>query len=139
MAIKYVQRPFAVTKSAGSSVSLTQESGTTADKRIVTVRTVMDDGAGHFAGGWGTVDYVGKSVSLKVVTFSRTTTTYKADHENAAEFATAVADGSGSSTGNTTKGGSYGSTSVGEEVFAGSSLVATYRTGVGVPTAKSMS
>ena len=98
MAIKYVQRPFAVTKSAGSSVSLTQESGTTADKRIVTVRTVMDDGAGHFAGGWGTVDYVGKSVSLKVVTFSRTTTTYKADHENAAEFATAVADGSGSST-----------------------------------------
>ena len=139
MAIKYVNRPFAVTKSAGSSVSLTQESGTTADNRIVTVRTVMDDGAGHFAGGWGTVDYVGKSVSLKVVTFSRTTTTYKADHENAAEFATAVADGSGSSTGNTTKGGSYGSTTVGEEVFAGSSLVATYRTGVGVPTAKSMS
>lgn len=139
MAINYVQRPFAVTTSTGSSVSMTQETGTSADNRIVTARTVMDDGAGHFAGGWGTVNYVGKSVSLKVVTFSRSATTYKADHEDAEEFSTAVADGGGSSAGNATKGGAYGTTTVGEEVFAGSSIVATYRVGAGAPVAKSMS
>lgn len=139
MAINYVQRPFAVTTSSGSSVSMTQETGTSADNRIVTARTVMDDGAGHFAGGWGTVNYVGKSVSLKVVTFSRSATTYKADHEDAEEFSTAVADGGGSSAGNATKGGAYGTTTVGEEVFAGSSIVATYRVGAGAPVAKSMS
>lgn len=139
MAIRYVARPFSVTKSAGSKVAMTQESGTTSDNRIVTARTVMDDGAGSFAGGWGTVSYVAKTVNLKVVTFNRSTTTYKADHEDAAEFATAVSDGSGSSSGTTGKGGSYGSTTVGEEVFAGSSIVATYRTGAGAPTSKSMS
>ena len=139
MAITYVNRPFAVTTTAGGSVALTQESGTTTDNRIVTARTVMDDGAGSFAGGWGTVNYAGKAVSLKVVTFSRSATAYKADHEDAREFATAVGDGSGSSGGNTAKGGSYATASVGEEIFASSSLVATYRTGAGVPTAKSMS
>ncbi|QXL84090.1 hypothetical protein [Comamonas sp. NLF-1-9] len=139
MAIKYVERPFAVTKSSGGSVSMTQESGTTNDHRIVTARTVMDDGAGAFPGGWGTVSYASKSVNLKVVTFDRSASTYKADHEDAREFSTAVADGSGSSGGNSAKGGSYGSTTVGEEVFAGSSIVATYRTGAGTPTAKSMS
>jgi len=139
MAIKYVQRPFAVTKSAGASVSLTQESGTTADNRIVTARTVNDDGAGAFAGGWGTVAYASKAVSLKVVSFSRSTTSYKADHESAAEFATVADGGSGSSSGNTTRGGSYATAAVGEEVLAGSSVVATYRVGAGSPVAKSMS
>lgn len=140
MSITYYNRPFAVTKSSGGSVSMTQESGTTADNRIVTVRTAMDDGAGGLGGGgWGTVSYASKAVSLMVVTYSRTSTTYKSDYENAHEFATAVADGSGSSGGNTAKGGSYGTTSVGEEVFAGSSIVATYRTGAGAPTSKSMS
>lgn len=139
MAIKNVARPFAVTTSGDGRVTMTQESGTTNDNRIVTARTVMDDGAGVFPGGWGTVSYASKSVNLKVVTFDRSVTNYKADHENASEFATAVADGGGSSGGNTTKGGGYGSTTVGEEVFAGSSIVATYRVGAGAPTAKSMS
>ena len=138
MAIRYVTRPFKITKSSGSSASLTEETGTTADNRIITVKTVTDDGAGNLAAALGTVDYSGKAASLKVVDFSRSTSAYKSDYENAAEFATVVEDGSGSSSNNARKGGSYGSTAIGEEVFGGSSMVARYRVGASSPVAKVM-
>ena len=76
MAIKNVQRPFAVTTTNGSSATLTEETGTTADNRIVTVKTATDDGAGNIAAGLGTVSYTGKQVSLKVVQFNRSTVEY---------------------------------------------------------------
>ena len=57
MAIKYVDRPFTVTATVGSSATLTEETGTTADNRIVTVKTVTDDGAGNLGAGLGTVNY----------------------------------------------------------------------------------
>ena len=137
MAIKYVARPFAVTTSVGSSATVTEETGTTSDGRIAVVHIATDDGAGSFLRQYGTVDYVGKAVSLVVVSFDRSTTSYKSDYENAAEFSVASTEGGGSSSGNSRKGGDYGTASVGEEMLAASSLVARYRVGAGVPVSKS--
>ncbi|GAB2703992.1 hypothetical protein [Comamonas sediminis] len=136
MAIQYVARPFALTTSGANSASLTQETGTTSDNRIICSRTVTDDGAGAFISGMGTVAYAEKQVSLKVVSYDRTSSAYKSDYEDAKEFERVVTDGSGSSASNTRKGGSYGTTAVGEEVLGGSSVVASYRVGAGVPVHK---
>ena len=133
MAIRYVQRPFAITTSNTSSATLTQETGTTADNRIICARTVTDDGAGSFVAGMGTVNYVGKQAQLKVVSFDRSTSSYKSDYEDAKEFERVVADGSGSGSGNTRKGGDYSTTAVGEQVLGGSGIVARYRVGAGAP------
>ena len=51
MAIKYVERPFTITTTSGSSSSLTEEAGSTADNRIIALRTITDDGAGGFLNG----------------------------------------------------------------------------------------
>ncbi len=137
MAIQYITRPFTITKSNTSSATLTQETGTTADNRIICARTVTDDGAGNFINGLGTVSYAGKQVSLKVVSFDRSTSAYKSDYEDAKEFERVVTDGSGSSSANSRKGGDYGTAAVGEEMLGGSSVVARYRVGAGVPVSKS--
>lgn len=141
-----VYRPQTITRtstastSAGSSASLSEQSGKTADDRIVVGRTVTDDGAGNLAAALGTVDYVGQQVSLKVISHDRTTENYKSDYENSSEFSSTTSGpdgGGGSSGGNSNKGGSYGTASVGEEMFAGSSLVARYRVGAPAPVSHS--
>ncbi len=138
MAIRDVARPFAIKTTNGSSAKYSRESGTTADDRVIVAHTATDDGAGKFIDDLGTVNYVGKSVSIKVVQFDRKTEAYKSDFENAKEFESAVADGGGSSTGNSRKGGDYGTASVGEEMFAGSSVVAKYRVAPAAPQARVM-
>lgn len=139
MAIRYVDRPFTVSKLAGSNATLTEETGTTSDNRIITVKTVTDDGAGNLGSGLGTVNYAGKNASVRVVAFDRSTEAYKADHEKASEFNHTVNDGSGSSSNNARRGGDYGTTSVSEEMYAAATLVARYRVGAGAPGAKTMS
>lgn len=137
MAIQYIARPFAITTSANSSATMTQETGTTEDKRIISARTVTDDGAGSFISNMGTVAYAAKQVSLKVVSYDRTSSAYKSDYEDAKAFERAVTDGSGSGNSNTRKGGSYGTAAVGEEMLGGSSVVAKYRVGAGAPVHRS--
>ena len=135
-----------------SNVStLSRETGSTSDNRIVTVHTLTDDGAGAFLSAMGTVDYVGKQVSFKAVTHNRSTSAYKSDYEQAHEFNRVVSNSSsgGSSSesnnngssgnSNTQKGGDYGTAAVGEEMFGGSSIVARYRVGASAPVASSQS
>lgn len=138
MAIKYVQRPFTITKTAGSSATLTEETGTTSGGQVVTVKTASDDGAGNLAGGMGTVVYASKAVSLKALQLNRSTQSYKSDYEDAVEFDSTTTDGSGSSASDKRKGGEYSTASVGEEVLAASSVVARYRVGAPSTSAKSM-
>lgn len=125
-----------VTLSSSSSTSkLTEQVAKTADDKPVVIKTVTDDGAGGFLNSLGTVDYSGKAVSLKVVAFDRSTESYKSDYENATEFAAGVnSDGAGSWNNSGKKGGAYSTASVGEELFAGSSLVARYRVGSSSPS-----
>lgn len=135
MTVARISRPIRIQTATGSSATLTEETGTTADNRIVAVRTVTDDGAGSFIGAMGTVSYAAKTLSLKAVTFGRTTTSYKSDHENASEFERVGMDGEGSSSSNSKKGGEFSTASVGEEMLAGSSIVARYRVGAAAPRA----
>ena len=128
-----ISTPMAMVTSSSSKATMTEETGKTSDNRIVTVKTVTDDGAGQLGFGRGTVDYVGKAVSLKVVNFDKQTEAYKSDYENAKNFARAVTDGEGDWKDDGKKGGEYGTTSVGEELFSGSSLVARYRVGASAP------
>lgn len=138
MAIRYVARPFVLKVSNGSSSTLSQQSAVTADGRLVVVHSLTDDGAGGFIDGLGTVDYAGKEVSVKVVSHDRTTESYKSDHDKAAEFEHTVTDGEASSDVSARKGGEYSTASVGEEVLAGSSIVARYRVAPAVPVARTM-
>jgi len=137
MDIQYVEQPVTITATGGSSASLTEETGSTTGNRVIVVRTVTDDGAGSFINNLGTVNYAGKQVSLKVVSFDRSTTAYKSDYENAAEFESVTGGtGSSSSTGSARKGGEYGTASVGEEMLAASSVAVRYRVGAAAPRAK---
>lgn len=131
----YRPQPVRIQTTPSSRATLTEETGTTADGRIVVVRTVTDDGAGAFIGTMGTINYVGKTLSLKVVSHDRSTTSYNSDHEKASEFERVGTAGQGSSGSSNRKGGQYGTASVGEEVLAGSSIVARYRVGAPAPRA----
>ena len=122
----------------GTSATLSQESAKTDDDRIVVINTATDDGVGSFINGLGTVNYAGKAVRIKVVKFDRTTEAYQSDFENAKEFEKTITEGGGSSSIDSKKGGEYGTASVGEELFAGSSVVARYRVAPGAPQAKTM-
>lgn len=133
MAIKWVQRPFTVTASQTTSATLSEETGTSTDGRIIAVRTVTDDGAGNFADGLGSVNYSGRQVQLKVVSHDRSTTSYQSDYEDASEFERAIADGGATGSSQSRKGGKRGTATVGEELLAGASLRVRYRTGAGAP------
>lgn len=135
MAIRYNEQFFNIKSVDGSSATLTEETGTTADGQILVVHTATDDGAGQFLASYGTVNYAGKQLQIKVVSKDRTTSSYKSDYDNAAEFESTVADGTGSSSSNSRKGGEYGTAAVSEELLA--AVMVRYRTGAGVPTHKS--
>lgn len=136
MAIQYVQRPISIKKSAGNSSTLTQQTGVTADNRIGVHNTVTDNGTGGFIDSLGTVNYVAKTGTLKVVKLDRTTESYKSDHEKASSFEEAIGDGGATGISNTTKGAEYSTAAVSEEILATSTLVAQYRVAPAVPVAK---
>lgn len=123
-------------RSGGANTSgvLTEQSGATTGGRTMVSRMVSDDGAGALAAGLGSVDYVGKSVLLRAVSFDRTSTNYQSDYDNAQDFERAAIDGGPSGGSNARKGGSYGTASVGEEMLAG--IAVRYRVGAGAPVHK---
>ncbi|WP_423458036.1 hypothetical protein [Ottowia sp. VDI28] len=129
------------TSSNGSRSVYTRTAEQASTKRVITNHNVTDDGVGGFTDDLGTVSYGSKQISLRMVTFDRTTASYKTDYENSSEFANATATGgssSGSSGGNSQKGGAWGTTSVSDQMLAGSSVVVRYKVGVSVPTNETM-
>ena len=134
MAIKYVTRPFTISTSNTTSATLSEQTGTTNDSRIIVARTATAGADGKFINGMGTV--VGRNVSLQVVSFDRKTETYKSDHEDAEAFEKSIGDGSVTSDSGSIKGGEYGTSSVGEEVLSNSSFVVRYRVGASAPRAR---
>lgn len=141
MAIVYEMgssRPRTTLKESGKSV-YTTESKADNSTRVITLHSLTDDGAGAFVGAMGTVNYAGKSASVKVVTAGRSTVSYKSDYEDATEFSAATG-GAGSGSGSSSaKGGEYSTTTIGEQVLAGSSMVATYKVGSPAPANRTMS
>lgn len=130
------QRPVALTTSATSAATLQEIFGTTDDKKLVVAHTATDDGAGHFLSDMGTVDYASRAVSLRVIRLDRNVGAYHADHESAAAFEAAIADGGASAGAIAQRGGSWETYPVPEGVLAGSSMVARYRVGAAAPQAK---
>lgn len=136
-----------------SNGSTYSTSSTQTDKRAITVtHLITDDGAGHFYGTFGTVNYGAKSIALKVQS-DYNETSYSSNHEQANEFeslnatgestttvggsaSTSTSSGGGGSA--TAKGGAYGSDSF-KETFAASTLVVRYQTGTPSATAHSES
>lgn len=139
-----------ITTEHSSSSTLTQETGITSGNRIVVVHTLTDNGAGAFLAGLGTVDYVGKQLTFKAVSHDRQTTSYKSDFEESKAFSQAVSNstsGEGGGENNNSgsnsnsqsrRGGDYGTAAVGEEILAGTSIVACYRVGAPAPQAASL-
>lgn len=141
---------------SGSSSKLTQSSSQISDTVIAVYHSVTENGSGGFLNSMGTINYAGKTVTLKVVDPSTTANSYKNDTESAGDFSSAQTNGSsdpgqaastygnyvpansgslsGSSGGSSSsQGGSYSTTSV-KEVFDNSALFVTYRTGASLST-----
>lgn len=121
-----------------TSSTLTRQDDTGSTLRRLTLNTVTDDGAGGFVGGMGTVAYASKTVSLRMVDFDTTTTSYKADHENASSFESAIAADPAGTGSSTQRGGEYGTTTVGASMLAGASVVVSYKVGTATPTNETM-
>ncbi len=98
--------------------------------------TATDDGAGNFLSDMGTVGYASKAVSLRVIRLDRNVGAYQADHENAAAFEAAIADGGASAGAIAQRGDGWYRYPVPEGVLAGSSIAARYRVGAAAPQAK---
>ncbi len=105
-----------VTHRAGSSTSAQHVRVAQQDeansRRVIALNRATDDGAGNFVAPLGTVSYASKTISLRVVSLDTSTTSYKSDYEDAQAFDTS---GAAPSTSNTSKGGEYGTASVGAQ------------------------
>ena len=128
----YVPAHISISTDPSSNALLTEECSSAIDGRMIVLKTANDNGAGGFVSGMGTVDYATGALSIKVVDFDRSTESYKSDHDFPTDFAVSIAGG-GTSGGTGLKGGTYSTTSMGEEVLAGSSIVARYRVGASLP------
>ena len=95
--------------------SSTQYDNTNA-QRTITINRLTDDGAGGFVGGMGFALYASKSLSVRVVSKDKGTSSYQADHQSAKEFTAGL--GTGALPPNTTtQGGNYGTTAVSEQLL----------------------
>ena len=109
-------------KTTGGSTKTTSNYQTARLQETV-VHELTDDGAGSF-GNFGTINYAGKSLNVRLVELDAKTDGYKSDHESAEAF---EQDGSSDST--STKGGEYADNTVSEELLAASTVSVTYTTG----------
>lgn len=135
-----------VVKSSGSSStgkSATHTTKTTNNsKRQDTVEHILtDNGEGSF-GNWGTINYVGKTLNVRLVEINSKNEAYTSDYEDAEDFesSTAANDSGGSSssgssqTGSSSKkGGDYRTADVAEEILAASTTTVTYAANLASP------
>jgi hypothetical protein len=142
----------------GTSSKLSTSSAQTSTTVVTTLKSITDNGVGGFLNGLGVVNYAGKTITLKVVDPSLTSTSYKNDTESASDFGrtqtkasndpgttvgwyTPFVPASSSSLGSSdggsqsTSGGSYGTQAV-SEVLDTTALWVTYRSGTNTATPK---
>lgn len=124
--------------------SYTTASTQTSKISTTTRKVVTDTGTGQLHGTFGTVGYVAKSISVKVVA-DYDETSFSSNYESADSWESlnatgesggpspgpSVTEGGGGSA--SAKGGAYGSTSS-KELYGSSTLMVRYKTGVASPT-----
>ncbi|MCS4509132.1 hypothetical protein [Xylophilus ampelinus] len=126
-----------ITKSAGSTSTHSTVTYNTSKTQDTVVHTVNDDGTGTF-GALGTINYAGKSLNVRLLDLSSSTSGYKSDHEDAATFEDLVnGSGGGGSTGS--KGGEYVDAAVSEQLLAASTVTVSYAKDFASPQAGQMS
>ena len=104
----------------GSTIS--ESSYSTSKTQETVVHELTDNGAGSL-GNHGSVNYAGKTVTVRFVDLSSTSEGYKSDHETDDTFT----NESGATTGSSSiKGGEYGDTAISEEVLANATVTVTY-------------
>lgn len=85
--------------------------------------TLTDDAAGSF-GSRGTINYAGKSLTVKLIDLDSTTEGYQSTYEGSIAFETATMNGGSTSNSAAQKGGE--SATVSEQVLAASTVQVTY-------------
>ncbi len=118
------------TRKEGTSATLTRQvqRDSSNSRRVIVSHRASDDGSGGFALDLGAVLYSSKTITLKLVDQTKTTESYKSDHEDAKSFQKSISSddqyggGSSESSSASSKGGEYGTTTVGEQV-AGNVIV----------------
>lgn len=125
-----------ISGSSSTYLTTTKSSSKTVD---ITEHNLTDDGEGGL-GDYGTINYVGQTMTVKLTDPSSSTSGYSSDYENASDFENLTQTGGlgNTSTGgggsSSMKGGESISSSVAEEVLAGSSVSVTYATSFASPT-----
>ncbi len=114
------QMPQVVKTTSGSTKTETRYRTTKIQETLV--HTLTDNGAGAF-GGFGTANYAGKSLNVRLVSLDSTTDGYKSDYEESTAFEGNTGDAS------SRKGGEYLDNALSEELLAASSLSVNYATG----------
>lgn len=103
---------------------------------------LVDDGQGGLSGR-GSVNYAGKTVTVKLVDLDATTSSYSSDHESSRAFESQSGPSfSGVSVGGGglySRGGQYSTASVSEEVLAASTLQVTYCKGFATASSETLS
>jgi len=140
----------------GSSSKHTTASSQVSNQVIAVSHNLTEDGEGGFMNSMGTINYQGKTITVKVVDPSTTTNSYSSDTESGGDFGAAASSSSsdpGQSAGwgvnlipassssvssssggsSSSQGGSYGTTGV-KETFDNTALQVIYRTGAAVST-----
>ncbi|MDB5777912.1 MAG: hypothetical protein JWP93_277 [Polaromonas sp.] len=100
--------------SGGASLSRTTTANST--RQEITINELTDNGVGGF-GAYGTVNYAGKTVTVRFVDPSTTSESYTSDHEK---------DSTEGLLTTTAKGGAYGTASASEVMLAANSVTVSY-------------
>lgn len=87
--------------------------------------TLTDDAAGSF-GPRGTINYAGKSLTVKLIDLDSTTEGYQSTYEGSIAFETATMNGGSTSNSAAQKGGESATVAVSEQVLAASTVQVTY-------------
>lgn len=87
--------------------------------------TLTDDAAGSF-GSRGTINYAGKSLTVKLIDLDSTTEGYQSTYEGSIAFETATMNGGSTSNSAAQKGGESATVAVSEQVLAASTVQITY-------------
>ncbi|MBX7228423.1 MAG: hypothetical protein K1X48_02305 [Burkholderiaceae bacterium] len=132
--------PFSKSSSANSSATYSQTDKKVSETEKVTLHSATDGGGGSFYGTLGSINYAGKSASIRVVG-SPTFNSYESEHETGGSFEEIDNINEGGQIGNTggggsttSKGGNYGSQSV-KESLSGAAVIVSYTVAPAAPQA----
>lgn len=137
MATEVINAPSGITsgskKTTNGSSKTTSRYQTSRHQETI-VHELTDNGAGSF-GNFGTVNYAGKTLNVRLVELDAKTDGYKSDYEDSSSFENP--NGSGGS--ESKKGGEYVDNAVSEQVLAASTVSVNYAVGFATPIANQVS